>query len=69
MARWLVLNADEVVFDEVLGADVNDGVVRYVLQRKEDGSFGGIQVGGRTINPAGSAVYVQAGGTVHVQVG
>jgi len=67
MANWLVLTANEMLFEEVSGADVNGGVIRYVFQRKDDGSFGTIDVDGRKINPASSMVFVQ-GNTIHVQV-
>lgn len=68
VATWMAINAESVTFEEVSGADVTDGVVRYVFQRKEDGSFGAIDVDGRKIFPASSMVYV-AGNTLHVQVG
>jgi hypothetical protein len=64
----MVFSADELLFEDVSGADVQDGTIRYVIQRKEDGSFGSIDVGGRKIHPSASPVYVQ-GNTVHVQVG
>jgi hypothetical protein len=67
MAHWLVLSTDEMLFEDVSAADVNEGVIRYVFQRKEDGSFGTIDVGGRKISPVSSLAYVQ-GNTVHVQV-
>ena len=67
MAKWLVITAKELVFEDVSGADVNDGIIRYVFQRKEDGSFGAIEVDGRRYYPASSLVYV-AGNTVHLQV-
>lgn len=67
MAKWLVITANEIVFEDVSGADVNDGVIRYVFQRREDGSFGAIDVDGRRVHPASSLVYVH-GNTVHVQV-
>jgi len=67
MANWLVVTANEMLFEDVSGADVNGGVVRYVFQRKDDGSFGAIDVDGRKIYPVSSMVYVQ-GNTIHVQV-
>lgn len=67
MGNWLVITANEVLFENVSGADVNGGVMRYVFQRKEDGSFGSIDVDGRKIFPKSSMVYVQ-GNTIHVQV-
>lgn len=67
MANWLVLTANEVLLEDVSAADVNEGVVRYVFQRKEDGSFGVIDVAGRKIHPTSSIVYVE-GNTIHVQV-
>lgn len=67
MTNWVVLNADEVTLGNVSGVDVRDGVLRYVLMRHEDGSFGTITVGDRELQPAGSLVYVD-GSTVHVQV-
>lgn len=67
MANWLVVTANELLFEDVSGADVNGGVVRYVFQRKDDGSFGAIDVDGRKIYPVSSMVYVQ-GNTIHVQV-
>jgi hypothetical protein len=68
MSRWLVIAAAEIQFDDVSGVDVTDGVVRYVFQRREDGSFGTIHVDGRALHPTSSMVYVH-GNTVHVQVG
>lgn len=68
MARWLVLRADEVQFENVQGAELLDGAVRYLLVRSEDGSFASIRVGDREIRPVGPMVYVQSVGTVHVQV-
>jgi hypothetical protein len=68
MANWMVLRAEELQFEEVSGVDVHEGVIRYVMQRHEDGSFGSIDVGGRNIRPTSSIVYVH-GNTVHVQVG
>lgn len=67
MAKWLAITANEMSFEDVSGADLNNGAVRYVFQRKEDGSFGSIHVDGRTIRPCTSMVFVQ-GNTVHVQV-
>ncbi|MGI9647223.1 MAG: hypothetical protein ACR2OI_01755 [Acidimicrobiia bacterium] len=67
MTKWLVITANEMSFEDVSGADLHNGAIRYVFQRKEDGSFGSIEVDGRTIMPAGSMVYVQ-GNTIHVQV-
>ncbi len=68
MARWVVVRADEVEFENVQGAELLDGAVRYLLVRNEDGGFAPIRVGGREIRPAGPMVYVQSVGTVHVQV-
>ena len=67
MAKWLVITAKELVFEDVSGADINDGIIRYVFQRKEDGSFGAIEVDGRRVHPTSSLVYV-SGNTVHLQV-
>ena len=67
MANWAVLRADELVFENVSGVEAKDGILRYVLQRNEDGSFGTITAGERTIQPAASLVYVH-GDTVHVQL-
>ena len=67
MANWAVLHGDELVLENVSGVDAKEGVLRYVLQRNEDGSFGPISVGGRTVQPAASLVYVQ-GTAVHVQI-
>jgi hypothetical protein len=67
MANWLILTANEVVLEQVGAAEVNGGVMRYVFQRKEDGSFGVIDADGRKIHPASSLVYIQ-GNTLHVQV-
>lgn len=69
MAKWVVLRADDLEFDGVQGAELLDGAVRYLLVRQEDGSFAPIRAGGREIRPTGPMVYVQAVGTVHVQVG
>ena len=69
MASWIVVRADEVVFENVQGAELMDGAIRYLLIREEDGSFGTVRVGDREIRPAGPMVYVQSVGTVHVQVG
>lgn len=69
MARWLVMRADEVQFEDVQGAELLDGAIRYLLVRNEDGSFASIRVGDREVRPAGPMVYVQSVGTVHVQVG
>ena len=68
MATWLAITTNEIHFDDVSGADVQNGVMRYVIQRREDGSFGPIRVDGREIVPASSMCYV-AGSTLHVQVG
>ncbi len=68
MATWLAITTNEIQFEEVSGADVQNGVMRYVIQRREDGSFGAIRVDGREILPASSMCYV-AGNTLHVQVG
>ena len=67
MTNWTVLTADEIAFENVSGVEVKEGIVRYVLQRAEDGSFGTITVGGRPVQPVAAMVYVQ-GNTVHVQV-
>ncbi|MDP2470179.1 MAG: hypothetical protein Q8W45_09765 [Candidatus Palauibacterales bacterium] len=67
MAKWQVITASEMMFEDVNGADVHEGVIRYVFQRKEDGSFGVIDVDGRKIHPSSSLAYVH-GGTLHVQV-
>ena len=67
MANWLVITANELLFEEVSGADLHNGAIRYVFQRKDDGSFGAIEVDGRKIYPVSSMVYVQ-GNTIHVQV-
>ena len=67
MTKWLVITAKEMSFEDVSGADLHNGAIRYVFQRKEDGSFGSIEVDGRKIMPANSMVYVQ-GNTIHVQV-
>ena len=67
MANWAVLSVSELVFENVSGVEVREGIVRYVLQRDEDGGFGTITVDGRTLQPAASLVYVQ-GSTVHVQL-
>ena len=67
MANWLVITANEMLFEDVSGADLHNGAVRYVFQRKEDGSFGSIDVDGRKVRPVSSMVYVQ-GNTIHVQV-
>ena len=67
MANWMAITADEILFQDVSGADIHDGVVRYVIQRKDDGSFGSIEIGGRTVYPKSSMVYVQ-GNTIHVHV-
>lgn len=67
MAKWQVITAKELVFEDVSGADITDGIIRYVFQRKEDGSFGAIDVDGRRVHPASSLVYV-SGNTVHLQV-
>ena len=67
MTKWLVITANEMSLEDVSGADLHNGAMRYVFQRKEDGSFGSIEVDGRTIVPANSMVYVQ-GNTIHVQV-
>ena len=67
MTNWTVLTADEITFESVSGVEVKEGIVRYVLQRDENGSFGTITVGGRPVQPAAALVYVQ-GSTVHVQV-
>jgi len=67
MANWLVITANEMLFEDVSGADLHNGAIRYVFQRKDDGSFGSIDVDGRKIRPVSSMVYVQ-GNTIHVQV-
>ncbi|MBT8478079.1 MAG: hypothetical protein KJO06_04115 [Gemmatimonadetes bacterium] len=67
MAKWLAITANEISFEDVSSADLNNGAVRYVFQRKEDGSFGSVVVDGRTIRPVTSMVFMQ-GNTVHVQV-
>lgn len=67
MTKWLAITANEISLEDVSGADLNNGAIRYVFQRKEDGSFGAIEVDGRTIKPTGSMVYIQ-GNTIHVQV-
>jgi hypothetical protein len=67
MSRWLVTTGTEIQFEDVSGVDVTEGVVRYFFQRREDGSFGTIQVDGRAVHPASSMVYLH-GNTVHVQV-
>lgn len=67
MAKWLVVTANEITLEGTSGAEVNAGVMRYVFMRKEDGSFGVIEVDGRQIYPASAMVYLQ-GNTLHVQV-
>lgn len=67
MSKWMMITASEVQFEEVSGADVHDGVLRYVIQRNEDDTFSSIVIDGRRIQPASSMVYVH-GSTVHVQV-
>ncbi|MCK5489258.1 MAG: hypothetical protein KAI98_04680 [Gemmatimonadetes bacterium] len=67
MAKWLVITANEMTFEDVSGADLHNGAIRYVFQRKEDGSFGSIEMDGRRLQPVTSMVYVQ-GNTVHLQV-
>ena len=67
MAKWVAITAKEMVFEEVGGADLNNGAIRYVFQMKDDGSFGTIEVDGRQIRPVTSMVFVQ-GNTIHVQV-
>jgi hypothetical protein len=67
MAKWVAITAKEMVFEEVGGADLNNGAIRYVFQMKDDGSFGTIEVDGRRIQPVTSMVFVQ-GNTIHVQV-
>ena len=67
MAKWVAITAKEMVFEDVGGADLNNGAIRYVFQMKDDGSFGTIEVDGRRIRPVTSMVFVQ-GNTNHVQV-
>jgi len=67
MAKWMMITASEVQFEEVSGADVHGGVLRYVIQRNEDDSFSSVIVDGQRIQPASSMVYVQ-GNAVHIQV-
>jgi hypothetical protein len=69
MSKWLVLQSDELRFENVQGAEMMAGAMRYLLVRQEDGSFGSIRVGDREILPSGPMVYVQSVGTVHIQVG
>ena len=68
MASWLAVTANEIEFEDVGGAEMNNGVVRYVSQRREDGSFGAVIVDGRRIQPVSAMVYMQ-GNTLHIQVG
>jgi len=63
----MAVTADEILFQDVSGAEIHDGVVRYVIQRQDDGSFGSIEIGGRKLYPMSSMVYVQ-GNTIHVHV-
>lgn len=67
VANWMAVTADEFLFQDVSGAEMYDGVIRYVIQRKDDGSFGSIEIGGRKFYPKSSMVYVQ-GNTLHVHV-
>jgi len=67
VANWMAVTADEMLFKDVSGAEIHDGVIRYVIQRREDGSFGSIEIGDRTIYPKSSIIYV-FGNTVHVQI-
>lgn len=67
MAKWLVVTANEITLEGTSGAEATGGVMRYVFMRKEDGSFGVIEVDGRQIYPASAMVYL-LGNTLHVQV-
>lgn len=68
MPSWLAVTGNEIEFEDVGGAEMNNGVVRYVSQRRDDGSFGAVIVDGRRIQPLSAMVYMQ-GNTLHIQVG